>query len=101
MRSYSGLAATIDLPVFEDIESWTVLLEFNKNFTKLSYFNAVSEASAGSLYRLTNQDWSGKKKAGDHIKFSLLGDYEASEDTGTVSVNKIVLNDQTLCQARQ
>ena len=85
----------------EDIESWTVLLEFNKNFTKLSYFNAVSEASTGSLYRLTNQDWSGKKKAGDHIKFSLLGDYEDSEDTGPVSVIKIVLNDQTLCQARQ
>ena len=87
--------------MFEDIESWTVLLEFNKNFTKLNYFNAVSEASAGSLYRLTNQDWSGKKKAGDHIKFSLLGDYEDSEDSGPISVNKIVLNDQTLCQARQ
>ena len=98
---YSGLAATIDLPVLADIESWTVVVEFNKKFTKLNYFNAVSEASAGSLYRLTNQDWSGKKKAGDHIKFSLLGDYEDSEDSGPISVNKIVLNDQTLCQARQ
>ena len=87
--------------MFEDIESWTVLLEFNKNFTKLNYFNAVSDASTGSQYRLTNQDWSGKKKVGDHVKFSLLGDYEDSEDTGPVSVVRIVLNDQTMCQARQ
>ena len=87
--------------MFEDIESWTVVLEFNKEFTKLSFFNAVSEASTGSLFRLSNEDWSGKKKVGDHVKFSLLGDYEDKEDSEPVSVKKIVLNDQILCQARQ
>ena len=98
---YSGLAATIDLPVLADIESWTVVVEFNKKFTKLNYFNAVSDATTGSLFKLTNESWSGKKKAGDHIKFSLLGDYEDTEDSELVTVNTIVLNDQTMCQARQ
>ena len=98
---YSGLAATIDLPLLTDIESWTVLLEFNKNFTKLNYFNAVSDASTGSLFQLSNESWSGKKKAGDHIKFSLLGDYKETEDSQPVTVTKIVLNDQTMCQAGQ
>ena len=84
-----------------DIESWTVLVEFNKRFTKLNYFNAVSDANTGSVFQLSNESWSGKKKAGDHIKFSLLGDYEDTEDSEPVSVNKIVLNDQTMCQAGQ
>ena len=83
-----------------DIESWTVVVEFNKKFTKLNYFNAVSDASTGSLFQLSNESWSGKKKAGDHIKFSLQGDYEDTEDSELVTVNKIVLNDQTMCQAR-
>ena len=84
-----------------DIESWTVVVEFNKRFTKLNYFNALSEASTGSVFQLSNESWSGKKKAGDHIKFSLLGDYEDIEESEPVSVNKIVLNDQTMCQSRQ
>ena len=77
------------------------MVEFNKKFTKLNYFNAVSDATTGSVFQLTNESWSGKKKAGDHIKFSLLGDYEDTEDSELVTVNKIVLNDQTMCQARQ
>ena len=96
---YSGLAATIDLPVLADIESWTVVVEFNKKFTKLNYFNAVSDATTGSLFQLTNESWSGKKKAGGHIKFSLLGDYEETEESQPITVTKIVLNNQTMCQA--
>ena len=61
----------------------------------------MSDATTGSLFQLTNESWSGKKKAGDHIKFSLLGDYEDTEDSELVTVTKIVLNDQTMCQARQ
>ena len=61
----------------------------------------MSDATTGSVFKLTNESWSWKKKSGDHIKFSLLGDYEDTEDSELVTVNKIVLNDQTMCQARQ
>ena len=84
-----------------DIESWTVLVEFNKRFTKLNYFNALSNSSSGLVYELSNEAWSGNKKAGDHIKFSLLGDYEDSEGDQLITVNKITLNDQIMCLARQ
>ena len=33
-------------------------------------------------------------------KRRLMGDYDDTEDSELVTVNKIVLNDQTLCQAR-
>ena len=100
IRSYkisAGLAATIDLPVLRDIESWTIVLDFNKNFSKLNFFNAVSKSSSGSRYELSNESWSGKKKAGDHIKFSLLGDYEEGEGGHQVAVNTITLNDDVMC----
>jgi len=92
-----GLAATIDLPVLRDIESWKIVLDFNKNFSKLNFFNAVSKSSSGSRYELSNESWSGKKKAGDHIKFSLLGDYEEGEGGHQVAVNTITLNDDVMC----
>ena len=95
----SGLAATIDLPVLRDIESWTIVLDFNKNFSKLNFFNALSGSSSGSTYELKNESWSGKKKAGDHVKFSLLGDYEDGEEVQEVTVTSITLNDEVLCLA--
>ena len=64
-------------------------------------FNALSDASTGYQFQLNNESWSGKKKAGDHIKFSLLGDYKETEESQPVTVTKIVLNDQTMCQTSQ
>ena len=50
----SGLAATINLPVLEEIESWRVVLEFNKDFNKLDFFNAISDVSSGKILRFTH-----------------------------------------------
>lgn len=96
-----GLAATIDLPVLSDIESWRIVLEFNKDFSKLNFFNAVSNTSEGSGFELSNESWSGKKKVGDHIKISLLGDYQDTEGSQPVTLNTIVLNGDVMCLAAQ
>ena len=42
-----GLAATLKVPVERDIESWNVVVDFNKHFTKLNFFNALSNSTTG------------------------------------------------------
>ena len=42
-----GLAATLKIPVLKDITSWDVEVEFNKEFSKLSFFNALTDTSKG------------------------------------------------------
>ena len=38
-----GLAATLHVPVTEDISSWGVSFEFNKEFTNIDFFNGLTE----------------------------------------------------------
>merc|ERR1719198_1635291 len=58
------------------MDGWEVKVEFNKNFSKINFFNGLTQANSGNEFLIANEAWSGKKNAGDHIKFSLLGDYE-------------------------
>ena len=71
-----GLAATLKVPVTEQIQSWKINFALNKNFTKLNFFRALTEDKEGSIFSVSNQSWSGKKEPGDLISFSMLGDYE-------------------------
>merc|ERR1712133_206639 len=38
-----GLAATVNVLVEEELQSWAVGLSFNKQFTKLNFFNGLSD----------------------------------------------------------
>ena len=52
---------------------------------------------SGSKYELRNEEWSGKKKAGDVIAFSLLGDYVDDDLSEPIMIKKVSLNDQVYC----
>ena len=41
------MAATLKIPVVKDVESWNVLVSFNKLFQKLSFFNALQNSTEG------------------------------------------------------
>jgi len=91
-----GLAATVQVPVTQDVAGWVVGLELNKQFSKIQFFNGLTKESAGASFNVTNEPWSGHKKQGDKIKFSLLGDYQDdSEDS--INISQITLNGATLC----
>ena len=108
-----GLAATLKIPVPRDISSWNVQVRFNKHFSKLSFFNALSDVSegewillsiqknllllTGSDFSLNNESWSGNKKEGDVIAFSLLGDYVDQDPEDPIMINYVSLNDQVYC----
>jgi len=85
-----GLAATIKVPVEEELEGWEVKVEFNKNFSKLNFFNGLSEAKTGKEFLVVNEAWSGVKHPGDYIKFSLLGDYN-QEGGEAIQVVRVAL----------
>ena len=96
-----GLAAKLKVPVRENISSWTVQFQFNKSFQKLNFFNsAKSEDIAGNIFSVVNEEWSGKKKAGDDIKFAMLGDYQ-QDDEEPLQILYISLNNVILCGAEQ
>ena len=42
-----GMAATLKIPVVKDVESWNVVVSFNKQFQKLSFFNALQNSTEG------------------------------------------------------
>ena len=42
-----GLAATLKVLVERNIESWNIVVDFNKHFTKLNFFNALSNSTTG------------------------------------------------------
>ena len=108
-----GLAATLKITVPRDISSWNVQVRFNKHFSKLSFFNALSDVSegewillsiqknllllTGSDFSLNNESWSGNKKEGDVIAFSLLGDYVDQDPEDPIMINYVSLNDQVYC----
>ena len=79
------------------MKSWKVNFAFNKNFTKLNFFQATSEDKEGTIFSVTNQTWSGKKGPGDLIKFSMLGDYEQGDASESIMIAGISLNGATLC----
>merc|ERR1711936_52484 len=91
-----GLAATLKVPVTEEITSWGVNFNFNKEFTNIDFFNGLSEAHSGHSFNVTNEDWSGTKHPGDLISFSLLEDYEMGEQ-GEITITDIGLNGNELC----
>merc|ERR1712088_409928 len=85
-----GLAATIDVPVEEELDGWEVKVKFNKNFSKINFFNGLSEAKSGKEFRVVNEAWSGVKHPGGHIKFSLLGDYNQDGEEA-IQVERVTL----------
>ena len=92
-----GLAAKLKIPVPKDVSSWEVDFQFNKNFTKLNFFNsAKSDNKDGPRFSVVNEEWSGKKTAGDFIKFAMLGDYEQG-DADPIEIVFIGLNGVVLC----
>merc|ERR1711874_115762 len=86
-----GLASTIYVLVEEELNGWAVGLDFNKHFTKLNFFNGLSETTSGSNFTVVNESWTAVKHPGDHIKFSLLGDYDMGEDTAAIKVTLVTL----------
>merc|ERR1739838_202638 len=96
-----GLAAKLKVPVKENISTWAVEFQFNKSFQKLNFFNsAKSEDVTGSTFSVVNEEWSGKKEAGDYIKFAMLGDYK-QDDEENLQILYISLNNVILCGAKQ
>ena len=59
--------------------------------------NHIGLIFSGSLFGLHNESWSGKKKQGDVIAFSLLGDYEDSDPDVPIEIKKVILNDEVMC----
>ena len=92
-----GLAATLKVPVTQQISSWKVEFAFNKQFTKINFFKAASEEKEGSVFSVTNQSWSGKKVPGDVISFSMLGDYEQGNASEPIMITDISINGGLLC----
>ena len=94
-----GLAATVKVVAPGPLDRWTVQLDFNKEFTKMMFFQAVSSSSLGATFNVTNESFNGQKKAGDVIGFSLLGDYKNGDAAQPISLQKITFNGKQLCQA--
>merc|ERR1712227_937098 len=92
-----GLAATINVPVEEELDRWEVKVLFNKNFSKLNFFNGLSEAMSGNEFSVVNEAWSGVKHPGDHIKFSLLGDFDQEGDE-PIQVLRVTLQGKDIVQ---
>merc|ERR1712189_32106 len=76
----NGLAATIKVPVTEEINRWGVNFHFNKLFSNIDFLNGLSEINSGHSFNVTNEAWSGIKHPGDLISFGMLGDYEQGND---------------------
>ena len=89
-------------------------MTFNKVFSKLSFFNALAVETEGkpqislsniskifpclgSVFNLGNEAWSGNKKQGDEIAFSLLGDY-TSDSSEPIMVQEVSLNGEVMCR---
>ena len=51
----------------------------------------------GSVFNLGNEAWSGNKKQGDEIAFSLLGDY-TSDTEEDIMVKEVSLNGEVMCR---
>ena len=51
----------------------------------------------GSVFNLGNEAWSGNKKQGDEIAFSLLGDYTSDTDED-IMVQEVSLNGEVMCR---
>ena len=51
----------------------------------------------GSIFNLGNEAWSGNKKQGDDIAFSLLGDY-TSDSSEPIMVQEVSLNGEVMCR---
>ena len=93
-----GLAATLTIPITQQIASWKVDFGFNKEFSKINFFQALSEETEGSSFSVSNHSWSGKKEPGDKIKFSLLGDYKQGSLEGeAIMVTSISINGGLMC----
>eukprot|EP00092_Neocalanus_flemingeri_P035101 GFUD01038199.1.p1 GENE.GFUD01038199.1~~GFUD01038199.1.p1 ORF type:complete len:150 (+),score=48.14 GFUD01038199.1:42-452(+) len=91
-----GLAATLKVPVTQEVTAWGVSFTFNKEFSNLDFFNGVTEDHAGHSFNVTNEDWSGNKHTGDLISFSMLGDYKQGNEEDLV-ITDIGLNGIILC----
>ena len=108
-----GLAATIHVPVTEELHGWGVSFVFNKEFTNLNFFNGLTEVvgsilkyflssdlvlqvNTGHSFNVTNESWSGNKHPGDTIAFSMLGDYEQG-GAEEIIITDIALNGLVLC----
>merc|ERR1712168_644011 len=91
-----GLAATIKVSPSESITSWDVHVVLNKDFHKINFYNGKVSVSKGNESHVLNESWSGKKKAGQAIKFSLLGYYKNSSGD-EVNVESISLNGKLVC----
>lgn len=49
------------------------------------------------MFSLDNEAWSGNKKSGDVIAFSLLGDYTDSDTDDPINIESVSLNNVLLC----
>ena len=50
------------------------------------------------MFHLGNEAWSGNKKQGDEIAFSLLGDY-TSDSGEPIRLEEVSLNGEVMCRA--
>ena len=49
------------------------------------------------MFNLGNEVWSGNKKQGDEIAFSLLGDY-TSDSSEPIMLEEVSLNGEVMCR---
>ncbi|XP_023334065.1 uncharacterized protein LOC111705670 isoform X3 [Eurytemora carolleeae] len=57
----------------------------------------VTQVSEGSVFQVSNESWSGRKKAGDTIAFSLLGDCKNDNAETPIALTSILFNGVDLC----
>ena len=70
-----------------------LLVKFQQNIWRNVSFSSLS----GSVFSLDNEAWSGNKKSGDVIAFSLLGDYTDSDPDDPINIESVSLNNVLLC----
>ena len=68
-----------------------------KFYYKNIWRNVSFSSLSGSVFSLDNEAWSGNKKSGDVIAFSLLGDYTDSDPNDPINIESVSLNNVLLC----
>merc|ERR1719400_1415993 len=48
------------------MDGWEVKVEFNKNFSKINFFNGLTQANSGNEFLIANEAWSGNRVCRTH-----------------------------------
>ena len=79
------------------VSSMHSLIKLLVKFEQNNWRNVSFSSLSGSVFSLDNEAWSGNKKSGDVIAFSLLGDYTDSDPDDPINIESVSLNNVLLC----